>query len=190
MHLKWKMSVRVLTVTASEISSPFYSVASQRQPWGILDFVWFNANRWMRNFPPPPPSPRVTRPFFPPLCHVGWALSLRGIVFCLRSPSSASLCCKKACPPPTERSASSPSCLSVFIILRNFCTFAPAASMKQYKKPQRLVAAAAIQKHWSGVNKDGSIKTFTTADDDSAGAHAAWRITQSEIASIDLVILL
>lgn len=23
MHLKWKMSVRVLTVTASEISSPF-----------------------------------------------------------------------------------------------------------------------------------------------------------------------
>ena len=37
-----------------------------------LDFVWFNAKRWMRNFPPPPPSPRVTRPFFSSLpCWTG-----------------------------------------------------------------------------------------------------------------------
>lgn len=31
------------------------------------------------------------------------------------------------------------------------------------------------------MNKDGSRKTFTTAADDSAGAQAAWRITQPRL---------
>lgn len=63
---KMEMSLRVLGDF-----QPIYSVASQREPRGILDFVWFNANRWMRNFPPPPPSPGVTRPFFLLPCWIG-----------------------------------------------------------------------------------------------------------------------
>lgn len=87
-----EMPIFVPILTASEISSPFTRFHRNEYPQEFW-LAWFSPNQWMRNLFSPPPPPWVTRPFL--FALLSWALSLRGIVFCLRNLSPASLCCAR-----------------------------------------------------------------------------------------------